>query len=96
MASQPAVYILANRRNGTLYVGVTGNLKSRIWQHRNDPHNGFTKLYKVTRLVYYELHEEMYRALTREKNIKKWKRGWKLRLIEEMNPDWADLWPRIL
>ena len=96
MDIQPAVYILASCRNGTLYVGVTGNLKRRIWQHRNGTEDGFTRQYTVTQLVYYELHDNLYGALTREKQIKKWNRGWKLRLIEERNPGWDDLWPNIL
>jgi putative endonuclease len=92
VAIQPAVYILASRRNGTLYVGVTSNLKRRIWQHRNHYVVSFVGEYGVTQLVYYELHGDMHGALTREKRIKKWRREWKLRLIEEMNPDWEDLW----
>jgi putative endonuclease len=84
---QPAVYILASGRNGTLYVGVTSDLQKRIWEHKNDLIEGFTKRYSVHRLVYYELHDEMVSAITREKQIKKWNRAWKLNLIEEKNPD---------
>jgi putative endonuclease len=89
---QPAVYILASARNGTLYIGVTGNLHERIWQHKNGMHEGFTKKYEVHALVYYELHANMMTAITREKQLKKWNRDWKLRLIEEGNPGWRDLW----
>ena len=93
---QPAVYILASRRNGTLYVGVTSDLAARIWQHRNDVVDGFTKKYGVHMLVYFELHDDMESAIIREKRLKKWNRAWKLRLIEEMNPDWIDLYESIL
>ncbi len=93
---QPAVYILASQRNGTLYIGVTSDLGQRIWQHKNDVVDGFTKEYGVHMLVYYELHEDMENAIIREKRLKKWNRAWKLRLIEEMNPDWKDLYESIL
>jgi putative endonuclease len=96
MAKQPAVYILANKRNGTLYVGVTGDLQQRAWTHKNDLVEGFTKRYGVHSLVYYELHHEMISAITREKQIKKWNRTWKLELIEQQNPDWKDLWDDII
>ena len=92
---QPAVYILASKRNGTLYVGVTSDLVQRVWQHRNDVGAGFTQRYAVHRLVYFELHEEMIEAIAREKQVKKWNRSWKLRLIEEGNPNWEDLWGQI-
>jgi putative endonuclease len=95
MERQPAVYILASKRNGTLYIGVTSNLVSRVWEHRIDAVPGFTREYKVKVLVYYELHATMYAAITREKQLKKWNREWKLRLIEKSNPDWIDLWDRI-
>lgn len=88
---QPAVYMLASKRNGTLYVGVTSNLASRIEAHRSGTVPGFTKKYAVETLVYFELHGEMYEAIQREKRLKKWNREWKIRLIEEMNPDWRDL-----
>ena len=81
-ARQPAVYILASKRNGTLYVGVTSDLRRRVWEHRNDLADGFTKKYGVHRLVYFEPHEDMDGAIRREKQIKKWKRAWKLTLIE--------------
>jgi putative endonuclease len=96
MRKQPAVYILASGRNGTLYIGVTSDLQKRIWEHKNDLIEGFTKRYSVHRLVFYELHDEMLSAITREKQIKKWKRDWKLNLIEGQNPDWNDLWGKIL
>ena len=89
---QPAVYILANKRNGTLYIGVTSNLRQRVWQHKHGVVDGFTKKYGVHLLVYYELHAEMRAAITREKQLKKWNRAWKLELIEGQNPDWRDLW----
>lgn len=92
---QPAVYILASQRNGTLYIGVTANLVKRIWEHRNEVVDGFTRKYGVHLLVYYEQHSTMESAITREKQLKKWNRAWKVRLIEEGNPDWLDLWPGI-
>jgi putative endonuclease len=93
---QPAVYIMASKRNGTLYTGVTGELIKRIWEHKNNQAEGFTKRYDVHTLVYYELHGDMHAAITREKQIKKWNRAWKLRLIKATNPDWRDLWQDIL
>jgi putative endonuclease len=91
----PVVYILANKRNGTLYTGVTSHLIQRIWQHKNNFIEGFTKEYSVHRLVYFELHQTMESAILREKQIKKWKRNWKLKLIEDKNPTWEDLWEKI-
>jgi putative endonuclease len=88
---QPFVYILASRKNGTLYVGVTSNLRQRIYQHRTGEIAGFAKRYDVTRLVYFEPHATMPDAILREKRIKKWRRDWKIRLIEERNPHWNDL-----
>jgi putative endonuclease len=93
---QPAVYILASKRNGTLYTGVTSDLVQRIWQHKNNVVKGFTEKYGVHTLVYFELHDDMESAIVREKRLKKWNRAWKLRLIEEKNPDWNDLYPSIL
>lgn len=93
---QPAVYILASGRNGTLYIGVTSNLVQRIWQHRQHGVPGFTERHAVHLLVYYELHGDMEHAILREKRLKKWERRWKLRLIEEFNPLWLDLWPQVL
>jgi putative endonuclease len=88
---QPAVYILASKRNGTLYVGVTSNLPARLEAHRSGIVEGFTKRYGVDVLVFYQLHEDMYTAIRREKRLKKWNRAWKLALIEEENPEWRDL-----
>ena len=88
---QPAVYILASKRNGTLYVGVTSDLATRIEAHRSDAVDGFTKKYAVKTLVYFELHADMYEAIQREKRVKKWNRAWKIALIEEGNPEWKDL-----
>ena len=92
----PCVYILASHRNGTLYIGVTSDLVKRCWEHRNASTVGFTKKYGVHKLVYYELHQDMYAAITREKQLKKWSRTWKLRLIEEHNPQWHGLWDEIV
>ena len=91
----PTVYFLASQRNGTLYVGVTSDLVNRVWQHRTDEMDGFSKKYNVHLLVWYEQHPSMESAIIREKAIKKWKRAWKVVLIEESNPDWGDLWPMI-
>jgi len=91
MDRQPAVYILASKPNGTLYIGVTSDLPKRVWEHKNDSVDGFTKRYGVHRLVYYELHADMMSAITREKQLKKWNRAWKLELIESENPGWNDL-----
>ena len=93
---QPAVYILASTRNGTLYIGVTSNLPARVWQHKNNAVEGFTEKYKVHKLVYFEMHEDMASATEREIQIKKWNRGWKLKLIEKENPGWRDLYDDIL
>ncbi len=89
---RPCVYILASRRNGTLYVGVTSDLASRIWQHRSKIVDGFVRDYDVHRLVFAEFHETMADAILREKRIKKWRRAWKLELIERENPRWLDLY----
>ncbi len=88
---QPAVYILASGRNGTLYVGVTSNLAERVGQHREGAIAGFTATYGVHQLVWCEQHADMTAAIAREKQLKKWNRAWKLRLIEAQNPQWADL-----
>lgn len=96
MSKQPAVYILGSKRNGTLYIGVTSDLKKRGWEHKNDFVDGFTKRYGVHRLVYYELHADMASAITREKQLKKWNRSWKIELIEKQNPGWTDLWKDII
>ena len=92
----PAVYILASKKNGTLYVGVTSNLAKRIWQHKNNQVEGFTKKYEVHRLVWYEVHESLESAITKEKQIKHWKRDWKINVIEEQNAEWHDLYSSIL
>ena len=96
MQKQPVVYILSNKRNGTLYTGVTSDLIKRIWQHRNELVDGFSKKYSTHMLVYYEVHDDMVNAITREKQIKAWKREWKINLIEEFNPYWRDLYPEII
>ena len=96
MSKQPAVYILASKRNGTLYIGVTSDLIKRTWEHKHDSVEGLTKRYRVHRLVYYELHEDMESAIRREKQMKNWNRDWKLELIEKQNPNWRDLWEGIL
>jgi len=90
------VYILASQRNGTLYIGMTNDLIRRVWEHKQDLVEGFTKKYGVHRLVWYEPADEPLAAITREKQLKKWNRAWKLRLIEEMNPDWRDLYEDIV
>ena len=92
MQKRPCVYILASRRNGTLYVGVTSNLARRVWQHRSSDVDGFVRDYHVHRLVFAEFHETMANAILREKRIKKWRRAWKLELIERENPQWLDLY----
>ena len=95
MNLKPCVYILASERNGTLYVGVTSNLPKRAWEHRESTVDGFSKQYGVKLLVYYEFHQTMEAAITREKQLKKWNRTWKLELIEAMNPEWDDLFDRL-
>ena len=85
------VYLLANKRYGTLYVGVTSDLIRRIWQHRGGFADGFTKEHGATRLVWYEVHADIYEAIRREKQIKLWRRDWKVNLIQGMNPGWRDL-----
>ena len=96
MHKDPAVYMLANKKNGTLYVGVTSNLLQRIYQHKNNLYQGFSSKYETHRLVYFELHESMEAAITREKQIKKWNREWKVGLIASQNPEWDDLYSTIL
>ena len=95
MNKRPAVYILANKKNGTLYVGVTSDLIKRVWEHKNNLVDGFTKRYSVHKLMWYELHEIMISAITREKTLKNWKRAWKVELIEKNNPLWQDLYENI-
>lgn len=89
------VYILASKRNGTLYTGVTSDLVARIWQHRNEIHSGFTQKYGCKLLVWYETHDDIAAAIEREKKLKRWQRKWKLELIEAQNPDWRDLWDEL-
>ncbi|HEV8714336.1 MAG TPA: GIY-YIG nuclease family protein [Candidatus Binatia bacterium] len=95
MNKQPAVYMLASKRDGTLYIGVTSDLAKRVWEHKNDVVEGFTKKYGVHDLVYFELHGDIESAITREKQLKKWNRAWKIELIEKTNLTWKDLWPEI-
>ena len=96
MNKSPAVYILSNKKNGTLYIGVTSNLIKRVWQHKNDIVEGFTKTYSTHSLVYFEILENMSSAIGREKQLKKWNRKWKIHLIEKENPEWRDLYPSIV
>ncbi len=86
------VYILASQRNGTLHIGVTNNIARRIYEHKNDLIKGFTEKYRVHNLIYVEETNDVNVAITREKQLKKWKRSWKLRLIETANPEWKDLY----
>ncbi len=95
MDERYAVYILASRRNGTLYIGITSNLVQRIMQHKALAIPGFTARYRVTTLVYVERFAQVYDAIAREKQLKHWNRDWKIRLIEEFNPDWSDLYPTL-
>ncbi len=92
----PCVYILASQRNGTLYAGVTSDLIRRVWEHKNDLTDGFTKRYGVHTLVWYEVHDNMESAIRREKAIKKWRRAWKIRLIEQLNARWQDLYEELV
>ncbi len=85
------VYMLASKRNGTLYVGVTNDIERRVHEHKSDLNEGFTKRYQVHRLVWYEVHDDVFQAIRREKQLKKWNRCWKLELIEKHNPKWLDL-----
>ena len=96
MEKQFAVYMMASRRKGTLYIGVTSNLPKRIWEHREGLVDGFTKRYGVKDLVWFEMHDNADVAITREKQLKEWKRVWKVELIEERNPRWRDLFREIL
>ena len=96
MERQPCVYLLASKRNGTLYTGVTSDLLKRIWEHKNNQVEGFTSKYRVHTLVWYEMHDTMESAIQREKAIKNWKRVWKIRTIESVNPTWRDLYPELI
>lgn len=93
---QPAVYILANKAFGTIYLGVTSNLAQRIYQHRNSVMSGFSDRYSLYKLVYFEMHEAMADAIAREKAMKKWNRPWKIKRIVAMNPEWRDLYDDII
>ena len=90
------VYILANKKNGPLYIGVTNDLITRVYAHRNNLIEGFTKRYHVHDLVYFEAYDDIHEAITREKRMKKWKREWKIELIEKDNPTWKDLYHHII
>jgi putative endonuclease len=92
---RPCVYILASERNGTLYIGVTSDIARRVWEHRSDVADGFTREYAVHGLVHCEFHDTMEDAIRREKQLKKWNRAWKPALIERDNPDWRDLYEGI-
>jgi len=94
-SKQYYVYILASKIGGTLYIGATNNLVRRVYEHREKLAEGFTKRYGVEKLVYFEVHSDIEAAITREKQMKKWNRAWKVRLIEEDNPNWDGLYPRI-
>jgi putative endonuclease len=89
------VYIITNRPDGTLYVGVTSDLARRAWEHREGVYDGFTKRYGLKRLVFYERYDDITAAIQREKTIKHWPRAWKVRVIHRMNPDWADLYDQL-
>lgn len=89
------IYILANKRHGTIYIGVTTDLKRRVWQHKNKEIEGFTKRYDVTLLVYFEIYEDYWEAANREKRMKKWNRDWKIKLIEKDNPEWRDVYDEL-
>ncbi len=92
----PAVYIMASKRNGTLYIGVTSNLVKRVYEHREGLTEGFTSTYNCKLLVWFEQHESMIEAIAKEKQLKNWQRKWKLQLIEDSNPEWDDLFDRLL
>jgi len=90
------VYIMTNKRNGTLYIGVTGDLATRVYEHKNSMVDGFTKKYNLKLLVYYEITNDVGEAILREKGLKKWNRQWKIDLIERSNPNWRDLYSELL
>ncbi len=95
MPKHPFVYIVASRKNGTIYIGVTSVLPARVWHHKKGTYEGFSQRHKCSLLVWFEAHGSMEAAIVREKQLKRWKRSWKLRLIEEMNPDWVDLFDQV-
>lgn len=90
------LYILASKKNGTLYIGVTSDIVKRVYEHKNNLVEGFTNKYEVHDLVYYQVFEDIEEAIKREKQLKKWKRSWKVRIIEESNPEWKDLYADII
>ena len=92
----PTTYILASKRQGTLYIGVTSDLAKRVWEHKNNVVDGFTSRYGVHDLVWYEVHDNMESAITREKRLKEWRRQWKIELIEKDNPAWLDLYDQVV
>ena len=96
MEKQPCVYLLASKRNGTLYTGVTSNLLKRVWEHKNNLVESFTSKHGVHTLVWYEMHDTMESAIQREKAIKNWKRAWKIKTIEALNPRWGDLYQDLI
>ena len=96
MAKASYVYILASGRYGTLYIGITSDLIKRTWQHQEGFVDGFTKKYSVKQLVWYEIHDDIQSAIGREKQIKKWNRAWKIKLIQEQNPQWRDLYAEVV
>ena len=93
---QPCIYIITNRHNTTLYIGVTSHLVQRIYQHKHKLIEGFSAKYNLEKLIYFELFEDMENAIIREKRLKRWKRDWKHRMINEMNPVWRDLYPDLI
>ena len=93
---QMYVYIMASRKNGTIYIGVTSDLVKRVWQHKNHILEGFTKAYNVDKLVYYEVWQDELASIEREKRLKHWNRNWKIKLIEKDNPEWRDLYEDII
>ena len=93
---QPAIYILASKKKGTLYIGVTSDLVKRVWQHKSHAVSGFTEQHDINRLVYFEQLDDMENSIMREKVLKKWNRAWKIRLIEKANPNWLDLYDEIV
>ena len=96
VGTYPAVYMMSNRRHGTLYVGVTGDLPRRVWEHREGVYPGFTETYGLKHLVWYEPHDLITEAIRREKALKRYRRDWKIALIEAANPDWDDLYPSLI
>jgi putative endonuclease len=96
MEKQYYVYILASKRNGTLYIGMTSDLVKRVWEHKNELANGFTHKYGIKKLVYFEQFQDPTNAIKKEKRLKKYKRKWKLELIEKINPEWKDLYHELI